>query len=449
MTGNVSANAAYYLKPAGNWHAIYLGFASAKNIGKNDRLTFKLRAGAAGRVYVKVVNGTAVILENWAPAYNFMPAPNTWTECVLDVSSIKDQPFTRLEINAAVDNTQPADVYIDDFALSNSLSPNGEPVIEVSTIPNPVVAGATAVFDASESYDPDGSIVSHEWDFGDGTADVGESVDHVYDNDGIFKVALRITDNEGKQATRSWYVSVQPASGRIGAITQFTPAVTYSKVEIGFLLTQTYANVYDPDEVSVDALITLPDESTITVPCFFFEKGSYSAAGDQWSVDGSLSCWMLRFTSEQTGLHTVVLQLTDAEGVTSTQPFETTFTAGEEKGFIQRDETEPQHYRHTTGQPYVPLGINAGWGSTTQYNTILTNQSAGAANFVRYWQVPFDRQGLEWKSGVSFYEGLGRYSQQAAAEQDSIMDLCASLGVYLQMTIFQHGMFQKRRLQLE
>lgn len=443
MTGNLSATVAYYPRPAGNWHAVYLGFTPARNIGKNDRLTFKLRSGTAGRVYVKVVNGATVILEAWAPEYNFMPAPNTWTTCVLDVSAIKEQSFTRLEVNASVDNMQPADVYLDDFELSNSLSPNGEPVIEVSTNPNPVVAGNAVTVDASESYDPEGTIVSYEWDFGDGVAGTGPLVTHAYDIDGIYEATLVITDDDGKHATKTWYISVLPASGKLGAVTVFTPPIVNSRIEIGFLLTQTYGNVYDPDEVKVDAHITLPDASTITVPCFYFQKSRYNAAGDQWSIDGSLVCWMLRFSSGQSGTHTVTLQVTDADGVSNAEPVEVTVTPSALKGTIQRDETVRQHYRHTTGEPYVPLGINAGWGSTAQYNKILTNLATGGANFVRYWQAPFDRQGLEWKAGVSFYEGLGRYSQEAAAEQDSIMDLCESLGLYLQMTIFQHGMFSE------
>ncbi len=53
LQGNTSSKVAYYQKAAGNWHAIYLNFSSMKNIGENDRLTFKLRSSTKGRVFVK------------------------------------------------------------------------------------------------------------------------------------------------------------------------------------------------------------------------------------------------------------------------------------------------------------------------------------------------------------------------------------------------------------
>lgn len=41
-----------------------------------------------------------------------------------------------------------------------------------------VFSGDTVYFDGSNSFDPDGTIVSYSWDFGDGTTAEGENVDH-------------------------------------------------------------------------------------------------------------------------------------------------------------------------------------------------------------------------------------------------------------------------------
>lgn len=55
-------------------------------------------------------------------------------------------------------------------------------------------------FDASRSYDPDGSIVRYEWVFGDGyIANVTNYplVQHAYSEDGTYQVVLTVVDNQG------------------------------------------------------------------------------------------------------------------------------------------------------------------------------------------------------------------------------------------------------------
>jgi PKD repeat protein len=56
----------------------------------------------------------------------------------------------------------------------------------------------TVTFDASASYDPDGSIVSYEWDFGDDVTGTGMIVNHTYEEAGDYLVRLNVTDDEGE-----------------------------------------------------------------------------------------------------------------------------------------------------------------------------------------------------------------------------------------------------------
>jgi len=55
----------------------------------------------------------------------------------------------------------------------------------------------TVTFNASVSYDPDGTIVSYFWDFGDGTNATGMIVAHAYTTIGNYTVTLLVTDNDG------------------------------------------------------------------------------------------------------------------------------------------------------------------------------------------------------------------------------------------------------------
>ena len=57
--------------------------------------------------------------------------------------------------------------------------------------------GEQVVFNGSESFDPDGNIVSLEWDFGDGTGASGPVVNSSYNTAGNYTVTLTVTDNGG------------------------------------------------------------------------------------------------------------------------------------------------------------------------------------------------------------------------------------------------------------
>ena len=50
-------------------------------------------------------------------------------------------------------------------------------------------------FDATTSYDPDGSIVSYDWDFGDGNVGSGATPGHTYGAPGSYSVTLTVTDD--------------------------------------------------------------------------------------------------------------------------------------------------------------------------------------------------------------------------------------------------------------
>jgi hypothetical protein len=73
---------------------------------------------------------------------------------------------------------------------SITATPNGplgsrctvEDVLEGSPVASFIasVDGATVSVDASASYDPDGTIVSYDWDWGDGSAGTGETASHTY-----------------------------------------------------------------------------------------------------------------------------------------------------------------------------------------------------------------------------------------------------------------------------
>ena len=68
--------------------------------------------------------------------------------------------------------------------------------------PTSGIAPLTVVFSSAGSNDPDGTIASHSWNFGDGTAaSTSPSPTHIYTTAGSYTAVLTVTDNRGATAT--------------------------------------------------------------------------------------------------------------------------------------------------------------------------------------------------------------------------------------------------------
>ncbi len=79
-------------------------------------------------------------------------------------------------------------------------------------IPGPyheVLIDEVVMFDASESVDPEGEIISYHWDFDDGTTSDEISVSHSYDAEGLYFVELTIKDGSNQSSTATTIVGVE------------------------------------------------------------------------------------------------------------------------------------------------------------------------------------------------------------------------------------------------
>jgi len=70
-------------------------------------------------------------------------------------------------------------------------------------------------FDGSDSYDPDGTVVSYAWDFdNDGSIDSSDMItSHVYAPKGDYLALLTVTDHDGLTNTASVEIAVAPQPG--------------------------------------------------------------------------------------------------------------------------------------------------------------------------------------------------------------------------------------------
>jgi PKD repeat protein len=141
-----------------------------------------------------------------------------------------------------------AGTYTVTLTVTDNQGGTGESTQQVSVVaPNQLPTAAfgstesqlTASFDASGSSDPDGSIASYAWDFGDGQSGDGVTTSHTYTSTGTYTVTLTVTDDRGGQATSSAQVSV--------AAPNQPPTAAFTDTVTGLSVTFDGSGSTDPD----------------------------------------------------------------------------------------------------------------------------------------------------------------------------------------------------------
>jgi len=90
---------------------------------------------------------------------------------------------------------------------------NASPIAAFYASPDSGTAPLTVTFNASASSDPDGSITSYAWAFGDGSTGAGVTVSHTYSTVGTYTASLTVTDNGGSTSKATRTISVAAQSG--------------------------------------------------------------------------------------------------------------------------------------------------------------------------------------------------------------------------------------------
>jgi RHS repeat-associated protein len=113
------------------------------------------------------------------------------------------------------DGTGQADIsnnQIGDYTASwTSGNVNQSPIANAGGSYSGIIA-QNAPFNGGSSYDPDGSIVTYSWTFGDGGTGSGMAPTHAYTSAGTYTVTLTVTDNLGAQGSASTTISVSSSS---------------------------------------------------------------------------------------------------------------------------------------------------------------------------------------------------------------------------------------------
>ncbi len=182
-------------------------------------------------------------------------------------------------------------------------------------------------FDGSRSMDPDGSLLSYEWDFGDGTTSTGINPVHAYSLPGTYKVTLSVRDNSGKANDL--------------ATAEFDLVATYAPNQGPQVRAGGDRASYVGEIVEFDATPTTdPDGSLVSVEWDF---------GDGARASGQLA----RHTYQAPGSYTVSVLVTDDSArpnATSSSTFNVVVTSAPNQPPVANVATE---MRTTTRDPIV------------------------------------------------------------------------------------------------
>jgi len=103
------------------------------------------------------------------------------------------------------------------------------------------------VFDATESYDLDGSIIEYSWDFGDGNTTKGEKVEHIYKLGNsydsyfpiIYTILLYVTDDHENIKATNFMIKLFPKKYTFymssGSLTTNKPLLKEGKFDVSGL----------------------------------------------------------------------------------------------------------------------------------------------------------------------------------------------------------------------
>ena len=114
---------------------------------------------------------------------------------------------------------------VDDFGATSdtthTIVVTGAPTAAFAILTDPAIAGSPVSFDASSSFDSDGTVARYDWDLdGNGSYETNTGASpfatKTYPNTGTVVVRVRVTDDQGGQGTSSHALAIKPAPDTTG-----------------------------------------------------------------------------------------------------------------------------------------------------------------------------------------------------------------------------------------
>ncbi len=236
---------------------------------------------------------------------------------------------------------------------------------------------------------------------------------------------------------------------RAGSVAVDRAAVpVYERVELTADVAATFDNPFDPDDVALDARITLPDGRTVSVPGFFDVPCQLEPGVRERVRPAGPACWRFRFTPTLAGKYQAVVRVRDRSGQAECPPVSFAAIPSAQSGFVRVAPESPLYFQFDDGASYFPVGENVCWSGgpkpVADYAAWFGGLAGQGGNWARLWLATTEK-GLEWtapptaKGGSGHYLGLGRYSIDNSWRLDQVVRLAEQNGIRLMFCIGTFG----------
>lgn len=225
----------------------------------------------------------------------------------------------------------------------------------------------------------------------------------------------------------------------------------FGRFEVSFILSGTYRNAFDPDEIDVIGIFTAPDGGIIEQPAFFYQDYTRKLESNAEVMQRNGNpIWKIRFSPTAAGTYSMTIKATDnTKATVSTEPVRFTCTKSNSRGFVRVNKKDPRYFAFDRGMQYFPIGANICWGTskgTYDYDSWLPKYGAAGCNYFRLWLAPgpWVTTGLEKTGKPEDRYGAGKFDQIGAWRLDYIIDLASVNSQYVMLCIDSFNTLRKR-----